>query len=233
MKKEYFDRLKNPPVAWHTTDKITPCGEGVDGKKCGKITEYMYPFFGGFSCEDHRGTYMGMGLCCSNCFEPYWPSFPERAEACGEKYTGHCGGSRNCCHARDQRLKDEVWQKEGDGALKSIELSISAEGRPMIVVKTERNHYTIYYNPATELFRGYSNNSRGVHHFKLKREIWYYNASERINIVSFFNGTRDVSKEGIRYEDDSKRNDYSLHEIEIPPHLEGSGRSCDYGCIPE
>lgn len=232
MTQEELDKIPNPPEGWHTTDKITPCYGGMSGKECGKITEFMYPIFGKFVCEEHRGAIMGMPLCCTHCFQPYWPDFPERCM--GEKWTGHCRNGSGCCHDRDRKLKEDEHREQGDGALKSIELSISAEGRPMIVVNTERNHYTIYYNPEFEMFRAYADKGgMYLNHFKLKREIWYHNASERINLVSFFNGTRDVTKEGIRYEDDSERKDFSLHEISTPPHVEGSGNSCKYGCFDE
>ena len=222
--------LEKPKAGWHNTSEISPCAQETNGKPCGKITEFMYPIFGKFVCEEHRGRVLGMPLCCSNCFEPYWPNFPDRST---NKWTGHCGGGSGCCHDRDRQLKDDSWRKEGDGAIRSIELSVSAKGNPTIVINTERNHYTIYWSQKHELFRAYADKGdKGVTHFKLKREIWYHNASERINLVSFFNGTRDVSKEGIRYEDDVERKDFSLHEIETPPHAEGSGRSCKYGCVP-
>lgn len=230
MNKEELDKLENPPEGWHKTDKITPCDRNMGDKSCGKITERMYPIYGKFLCEEHKKyPIFPLGLCdlcCSECFEPYWPNFPERCM--GEKWSGHCKGGGGCCHDNDRKIKEDRWRKEGDGGLKSIELSISAEGNPMIYIKTERNSYKIYYQTKNEMFRAYSwEGSTPLTHFKLRRQIWYHNASERINIVSYFNGKRDVSKEGIRYEDDTERNDFSLHEIAIPPHAEKNGEcSC-------
>ena len=97
-RKDYFDKLEAPPKGWHSTDKITPCAGGPQKVECGKITKRMYPIFGTFNCEEHRGKYMMMPLCCSECFEPYWPNYPDRAEMCGEKWTGHCMGYGSCCH---------------------------------------------------------------------------------------------------------------------------------------
>lgn len=118
MKKEYFDKLENPPENWHTTDKIEKCYGGVSGEACGKITDFMYPIFGKFVCEDHRGNMMGMPLCCTHCFEPYWPNFADRAEQFGDKWTGHCRGTggfvigdvrgNGCCHERDRKKQAEL-----------------------------------------------------------------------------------------------------------------------------
>lgn len=101
MTKEDFAKLENPPEDWHRTSEIKPCeGAPWDDNPCGKTTEFMYPIYGKFVCEEHRGKMMGMPLCCSHCFEPYWPHYPDRAEMCGEKWTGHCMGG-GCCHERD------------------------------------------------------------------------------------------------------------------------------------
>ncbi len=219
MEKEDFNKLENPPEGWHRTNEIKPCSVKVDGKDCGKITEFMYPLYGKFVCEDHRGGLLGMFLCCTNCFEPYWPSFPERAEQFGDKWTGHCNGGDGCCHSRDRQLKEDRWLKEGDGALKAIELSVSAEGNPMIVINTERNHYTIYWRQDHELFRAYADKGgKFLNHFKLQREICNHGQSEAIDLVSFFNGTRDVTKHR------PFGDDYIGHELEIPPHVEGNGK---------
>lgn len=99
MKQEELEKIPNPPDGWHTTNNIKPCYYGeMSAKPCGKVTKLMYPIFGKFACEEHRGMFMGMPLCCSKCFEPYWPNFPERCM--GEKWTGHCAGyGMECCHS--------------------------------------------------------------------------------------------------------------------------------------
>lgn len=205
---------EEPKAGWHNTSEITPCAGGVDGVPCGKITEFMYPMKGRFLCEWHGG-----GLCCSKCFEPYWPNFPERTNDGKDKWTGHCAGyNMKCCHDRDRRLKEENWKKEGDGALKNIELSISAEGNPMIVINTERNHYTIYWRKDHELFRAYADKGeKYLNHFKLQRDGSIHSENEAIDLVSFFNGTRDVTNH--RPFDEN----HVGHELKIPPHVETNG----------
>lgn len=53
---------------------------------CRKKTKFMFPVPAHILCEEH-----GEGLCCLDCFQTYFPHFPERMEiALGHCYNGLC-----------------------------------------------------------------------------------------------------------------------------------------------
>src|SRR3990167_84275 len=118
------------------------------------------------------------------------------------------------CHKHHAELKRKDWL-DHDEILKKINLDVSANGNPTVTIDTDKNHYTIYWQQARGLFRVMDFRSgKCLTHIKLEREGCIDSENERIDIVSFFRGTRDVTE-------------WAPHrELKIAPHDEANDCPC-------